>query len=216
MSARENMLRKIRDALGKSSSNSIAERHQAEEYIKSHPMGPTLQVESDLVKRFIKRAEYLEMTVTEVSKFENIPSAVEKYLDENNLSHQIVCWPEFARLNWQSQNLKAEIRTVNGDDPVGITGVLCAIAETGTLMCVSSEETPPATSLLPETHIVIVSVDRVVAHMEDGWNLMRHQYSKTPRAVNFISGPSRTGDIEQTIVVGAHGPYRVHIILVKE
>ncbi|HVB49770.1 MAG TPA: LUD domain-containing protein, partial [Burkholderiales bacterium] len=69
-------------------------------------------------------------------------------------------------------------------------------------------------SLLPETHVAVVPVARLVAHMEDAWELLRAELGQLPRAVNFISGPSRTGDIEQTIILGAHGPYRVHVVLV--
>ena len=59
-------------------------------------------------------------------------------------------------------------------------------------------------------------VGRIVATMEEAFALLRAEHGKLPRAVNFISGPSRTGDIEQTIVLGAHGPCRVHLILVEE
>jgi L-lactate dehydrogenase complex protein LldG len=216
VSARENILRKIRDALGKPQVDIAAEKQLAEKYIQTHPAGPKLKIEQDLVKRFIERASYLSMTIAEVNDIESVPQEIEKYLSENNLDRKAVCWPEFSKLNWQLHNLEVEVRPVNGGDLIGVTGVFCAIAETGTLMCVSGENTPPATSLLPETHIAIVPTNRIVAHMEEGWSLMRSTYRKTPRAVNFISGPSRTGDIEQTIVVGAHGPYRVHIILVHK
>jgi L-lactate dehydrogenase complex protein LldG len=70
-------------------------------------------------------------------------------------------------------------------------------------------------ALLPETHIAVVPCLRIVRHMEDVFALLRHERGEPPRALNFISGPSRTGDIEQTIVLGAHGPYRVHLILVE-
>jgi L-lactate dehydrogenase complex protein LldG len=51
--------------------------------------------------------------------------------------------------------------------------------------------------------------------MEEAWQLMRSELGGPPRAVNFISGPSRTADIEQTVTLGAHGPYRVHVIIVR-
>jgi L-lactate dehydrogenase complex protein LldG len=55
---------------------------------------------------------------------------------------------------------------------------------------------------------------RIVRNMEEAWALCRAETRVLPRAVNFISGPSRTADIEQTVTLGAHGPYRVHIVLV--
>ncbi|MGH8718223.1 MAG: LutC/YkgG family protein, partial [Burkholderiales bacterium] len=119
-------------------------------------------------------------------------------------------------LPWAASGLAVEPRAASGDDLVGITGVFCGVAETGTLMLLSGEETHAVTSLLPETHIAIVKAARIVASMEDGWSLLRAEIGALPRAVNFVSGPSRTADIEQTITLGAHGPYRVHIILVKE
>ena len=94
-----------------------------------------------------------------------------------------------------------------------MTGAFSAIAETGTLMMVSGGQTPATASLLPETHVAIVPAARIVPHMEDAWDLARRELGQLPRAVNFISGPSRTADIEQQMVLGAHGPYRVHIII---
>ncbi len=102
-------------------------------------------------------------------------------------------------------------------DLVGITGASCAIAETGTLMLLSGTRTASTTRLLPETHIAMAAAGRSVADMEEGFALLRHERgegSKLPRAVNVVSGPSRTGDIEQTVVLGAHGPYRVHLLVV--
>jgi L-lactate dehydrogenase complex protein LldG len=97
-----------------------------------------------------------------------------------------------------------------------MTGCFCAVAETGTLLLCSGAETPATVSLLPETHIALVPVARLVATMEDAFSLVRAELGDLPRALNFISGPSRTGDIEQTIVLGAHGPCRVHLILIGD
>ena len=108
-----------------------------------------------------------------------------------------------------------EARAARDGDLVGITTAFCAIAETGTLMMVSGPRTPAATSLLPETHIALVRADRIVRGMEEAWQLLRAELGAPPRAVTFISGPSRTADIEQTVTLGAHGAYRVHLILIN-
>ena len=130
------------------------------------------------------------------------------------MGQQAVATPDVGSLKWSGACLQVETRAAVDADKVGISGCFCAIAETGTLMLLSGPETPATVSLLPETHIARVDVSRIVATMEDAFALLRAEHGSLPRAVNFISGPSRTGDIEQTIVLGAHGPCRVHLILV--
>jgi L-lactate dehydrogenase complex protein LldG len=95
-----------------------------------------------------------------------------------------------------------------------VTGVYLAIAETGTLLFLSSPDTPAATSLLPETHVAVVPADRIVRTMEEAWARMRAEGREVPRAINFVSGPSRTADIEGQLQIGAHGPFRVHVVIV--
>jgi L-lactate dehydrogenase complex protein LldG len=124
-----------------------------------------------------------------------------------------VCWPEFAALDWSGAGLAIEARPTTGQDALGITGCYCAIAETGTLVFVTGEDTPSATFLLPETHVAVVRASRIVAGMEEAFAHVRAE-GGMPRAINLVSGPSRTGDIEQTIVLGAHGPRYLHILLV--
>jgi L-lactate dehydrogenase complex protein LldG len=116
-------------------------------------------------------------------------------------------------LDWSGAGIRVEARAARDTDLVGITGAFCAIAETGTLMTMSGRDTPSTVSLLPETHIAVVRKSRIMRGMEEAWQLMREEVGRPPRAVNFISGPSRTADIEQTVTLGAHGPYRVHVIL---
>ena len=138
-----------------------------------------------------------------------------KKLTENKLPPSGVCWPEFADLDWAGAGLRIIARSANGDDKVGITGTYCALAENGTLMLLSGQDTHATTSLLPDNHIAIVPASRIVRGMEDGWDLLRRERSSLPRQVNFISGPSRTADIEMTMVLGVHGPFRVHVIIVS-
>jgi L-lactate dehydrogenase complex protein LldG len=125
-----------------------------------------------------------------------------------------VCWPEFADLDWSGAGLSIEARPTQGKDRLAITGSFCAIAETGTLVVLSGADTPTASTLLPDTHVAVLAADRVVSGMEEAFALIRRERGQLPRAVNLISGPSRTGDIEQTIVLGAHGPFRVRILIV--
>jgi len=83
------------------------------------------------------------------------------------------------------------------------------------LMLISGPQTPTTLNFLPDTHIVVVRSEQVVATYEDGWDRLRI-CDGLPRTVNFITGPSRTGDIEQRIELGAHGPRRLHIVLVDD
>ena len=102
---------------------------------------------------------------------------------------------------------------------MSLTPCLAAIAETGTLMLVSGADTPTTLNFLPDTHIVVLRAGQVVAGYEDGWDLVRARAggdpASWPRTVNLITGPSRTGDIEQRIQLGAHGPRRLHVVLVE-
>jgi L-lactate dehydrogenase complex protein LldG len=181
--------------------------------LTEHPRGPMPSMNWELLPRFRERCEGLSSTVDQVASLAEVPAAVARYLEQNGLPLHVVCWPEFSRLDWAAAGLRMEARPAAGHDKVGVTGVYCAIAETGTLMLLSGEHTHPVTSLLPDTHIAVVPAARIVRGMEDGWDLLRREHGSLPRQVAFVSGPSRTADIEMTLVLGIHGPYRVHIIL---
>jgi len=213
MSARDNTLGRIRAALGKSTGR--AEQEEIDAYIRQHAVGPRPQAEWNLIARFRERVLSLASSVDQVASASEVPQAVARYLRENNLPLKAVCWPELTQLDWTEQGMIVTARPAKGSDLVGITGAFCAIAETGTLVLLSGIDSPPATSLLPETHIAVVRSTRIVKGMEEAWSLLRKEYPVMPRAVNFVSGPSRTADIEQTVTLGAHGPYRVHIIIIN-
>ena len=218
--ARDAILGRVRKALRKTGSDAAA-RAKAEAYIAAHAQGPRPAMPADLVARFLQRAMDMASTVERIASAAEIPAAVARYLDALELppelaaqkSHAGVCWPEFADLDWSGAGLSIEARPTAGHDRLGITGAFCAIAETGTLVFTTGADTPTASALLPDTHVAVVRADRVVAGMEEAFALVRAANGGMPRAMNMISGPSRTGDIEQTIVLGAHGPYRVHLLL---
>lgn len=218
--SRDALLDRVRRALGKSGPDDQA-RAQAQAYVAAHAHGPRPAMPADLVLRFMQRATDMASTIERIGAPAEIPAAVARYLAALKLppslamqeSRSGVCWPEFAGLDWKSVGLDIEARPTIGDDRIGVTGSFCAIAETGTLVLLTGEPWPAATALLPDTHFAVVRADRVVSGMEEAFALVRAERPAMPRAINLISGPSRTGDIEQTIVLGAHGPYRVHILL---
>jgi len=214
MSSREDILGRVRRQLGRTAENAASGRAAMERHIAARAPGPRGILGNDLVGRFREKSAALSSSVEDIADLAQVPAAIARYLDSHGLPPQAVCWPRFAALDWQAAGLRVESRPARGTDLVGISGCFCALAETGTLMLCSGVDTPAALSLLPETHIAIVPAARVVAGMEEAWTLLRRESGELPRAVNFISGPSRTGDIEQTIVLGAHGPYRVHILIV--
>jgi L-lactate dehydrogenase complex protein LldG len=217
MSSREDILGRVRAALHRNAGNAAAAREVMQAALAQRKQGPKPAIDSSpqaLRDRFRLKSEQQSSTVEVVAQEADIPAAIARYLAAMKLPTSAVAWPSLAALDWAGAGRKVEARGARDADLVGITGCFCAVAETGTLMMCSSSDTPAAVSLLPETHIAIVGATRILPYMEDAWVLARRELGSLPRAVNFISGPSRTGDIEQTIVLGAHGPYRVHIIIV--
>jgi L-lactate dehydrogenase complex protein LldG len=172
---------------------------------------------------FVAMAEEVQTSVTRVASEAEVPAEMARYLAAENLPAELVMAPDPAldAFPWHGRPL-LQIRRGKAEpgDAVSLTPCLAAIAETGTLMLVSDENTPTTLNFLPDTHVVVVRADQVVAGYEDGWDLLRTRAgdgpSNLPRTVNFITGPSRTGDIEQRIQLGAHGPRRLHIILIDD
>ncbi len=215
MNPREKVLDRIRMQTGRRAPFHVR-MDAVTDHLKARPISPRQRIEGDLPAQFVERAMKLSMTCAKAVRVDEAPAAIAKYLNEHGLPITAVCWPEISQLDWANSGVTVESRVARESDLVGITGVFCAIAETGTLMTLSGRDTPPSVSLLVETHIAILHASRILPCMEEAWALLRAEHGTMPRAVNFISGPSRTADIEQTMVLGAHGPYRVHVILVDD
>ncbi len=212
--ARAAIFNRIRQAQNRPEQPTQAELDQVQQYLANHAPGPRPDLGADLVGRFRQQAERTSQTLDRVQSLDEVPAAVARYLSGLNLPLQAIAWRTLDGLPWQQAGVAVEFRKPVNEDMVGVTGCFCAVAETGTLMLLSGPDTFSSAALLPETHVAIVPESRVVGSIEDAFSLAKQERGELPRATNFISGPSRTGDIEQTIVLGAHGPYRVHVILV--
>lgn len=211
MSSRDDILKRVRAGVGRSDDGQ--RRAAAEAWMVARNRGPQPVLDSDLAGRFMARAETLSSSVERIAGRHELPVAAARFLAARQLATAAVIAPELADLDWAASGLAVAARPAVDQDTVGITGCFCAIAETGTLLLLSGPHTPATVSLLPETHLALVDARRIVATMEEAFALLRAEHGHLPRALNFISGPSRTGDIEQTIVLGAHGPRRVHLLI---
>lgn len=172
--------------------------------------------------QFKEKATALACTVAELDRIQDVPQEVTRYLNERALPADIWCStePAITSLPWAAQTiltLHADIARNKLDGGTSVTGCLAAVAETGALAVASGADFATRLGYLPDTHIVVCRQDQLVGGFEDVWAHIR-QYTTSsavpPRAINFIGGPSRTGDIEATLVMGAHGPRAVHVILV--
>lgn len=99
---------------------------------------------------------------------------------------------------------------------LGITSAQWAIAETGTLVLESERERHRLASLVPSVHIAIVEAGRIRRTMSEVLELIKNADGGLTRTVTFITGPSRTSDIELTLAIGVHGPGELHIIVIDE
>jgi len=212
--ARRSILARIRAAQGRDATPAAHEREALADWLARHPEGPRPPRPDDLVACFVAQAKKLATTVDEVDGAAAVPAAVQRHLASLGAPPRAVAWRTLASFDWAGAGLAVEFRKPRNDDLVGITGCFCATAETGSLALLSGPDTWASGALLPPTHVAIVPASRIVAAHEDAFALIRAERGELPRAVNFVSGPSRTGDIEQTLILGAHGPYRVHAIVV--
>ena len=172
---------------------------------------------SEQVALFVKMAEYALATVDRIARMDDAPAAVAAFLARENLPTEVVMAPdvELAALPWVDQPaLRIERRAARDGDKVSVTTAFAGIAETGTLLLRSGPEWPTTLNFLPDTHIVLLPTERIVGSYEDGWDLLRATGEAMPRTINYITGPSRSGDIEQTMQLGAHGPLRLHLVVV--
>jgi L-lactate dehydrogenase complex protein LldG len=101
------------------------------------------------------------------------------------------------------------------EDQAGLSRAVAGAAETGTLFLVSGADNPTTLAFLPESHTVLIRAGDIAGSYEEAFDRLRGVCGEglLPRTVNLVSGPSRTADIEQTIVRGAHGPKRLHVVI---
>ena len=171
------------------------------------------------VELFHAMADKYSATIDRVKSAKEVPAAVSAYLRSKNLPSRAAIGSDarLAAMPWKSEkHLELKVGPSDGFDETGISHAFAAIAETGTLVMTSGADNPTTLNFLPENHIVVLQASQVMGDLESVMAQVRKTYGKgvMPRTVNFITGPSRSGDIEQKILLGAHGPRALHVVLV--
>jgi L-lactate dehydrogenase complex protein LldG len=169
---------------------------------------------------FCQKAEGVQASIARVATAAEVPRAVADYLRLSNLPAAIRMGddPRLAGLAWSATALEVSTGRSSGADLSALSHAEAGVAETGTLVLISGHENPTTLNFLPDNHLVVLRASDIVGDLESVWGRIRKKVGKgaMPRTVNLITGPSRSGDIEQTILLGAHGPRNLHIIVVEE
>ena len=225
--SRDEILKTLRWRLGRSVP--LDEHRQADlERNLLSPRRNLIPARADLDRKgqldlFVSMAKESAATVDLVANRSGVPQAVADYMAQRNLPTDFVMAPDpwLQAIPWDRVPLLS-MRTgaAEANDYVSVTGAFAGIAETGTLMLASGATHPTALILLPDSHFVVLRASRIVGSYEDGWDVLRRELGAhngaLPRTVLFVTGPSRSADIEQTLQMGAHGPRRLHIIVVRD
>lgn len=167
---------------------------------------------------FIERLSAARGTVERLKSLDQVPDAVARYLAGQNLPARLTLAPGVAaKLDFSSGTLATDSALPLEDGIAVLIGCIAGVAETGTFVAASGPERDPRLNYLAETLIVLVGAGQIVPAYEDVWTMLRVRTGlEAPRLVSFITGPSRTADIEQTIEWGAHGPRRLHVLISDE
>lgn len=213
--ARSAILASVRSSLIQGEQRSITSRNNVEERIQ-HP-GISIQpdINDDLLATYFEKHEAVRGTFDHLSQEEDIVEALDCYLNKHNLDPELVSGvgPILDNVSWP-QSWKIYRRSAQKLDRVIISEAFAGIAETGTLAFLRTAANPTSHLFLAEDHVVVLDASRIVKYQEDLWKLLRTTYEVLPKAVNLITGPSKTADVEQTIEYGAHGPCRIHVFVI--
>jgi L-lactate dehydrogenase complex protein LldG len=223
MSARDEILANIRQSLGVTGAEA-PRRMAVSERLALAPAGivPTRGQGEPSVKAatFKSEAARAQASVAEVASAADVPGEIARYLRDANLPATLRMGADqrLAAMPWGETALDLTHGASDGHDLNGVSAAFAGVAESGTLALCSGPDNPTTLNFLPDNHCVVLFESDIVADYESVWKNLRARYGKgaMPRTLNFVTGPSRSADIEQTLLLGAHGPRRLHIVMVRQ
>jgi len=224
MSARDHVFGAIRRSLGVTGSEA-PRRKEVADRIAGRPRGVvpargqgSPQERLDLFARMVEGAAG---SVARVNDAAEVPEQVADFLRRYNLPMQARRGADPRLANLPCERVPTLEISTGAPDPKMLSSVshaFAGVAETGTLALTSGSDNPTSLNFLPDNHIVVIDAKDVVGDFESVWTRLREKFGEAvmPRTVNLITGPSRSADIEHTLILGAHGPRRLHVIVVGQ
>jgi L-lactate dehydrogenase complex protein LldG len=220
MNSRNTIFAAIRRSLGVNGQEAPRRRAVADR-LSGHPIGVVPArgqlAGTERLDLFARMVEGSAGTVERIGAWSGLPAAVSSFLRRNELPPWIRrgADPMLADVAWEP-GLTVATGPAEREDVTAVSRAFAGVAETGTVILISGADNPTALNFLSENHIVAVQASAVVGDYETALARLRAEFGPEtlPRAVNMITGPSRSADIEQTLILGAHGPRRLHVILV--
>lgn len=213
--SRELILNKLRKNQSQTAQKNI------QNYLLAHSRGPVPKLKDTLLKQFINKVEAVSGTVKCINNEQDIPIAINEYISSEAIPANFVAANNktLKQLHWDD-SFNIEYRAASSNDITSLSVAYAGIAETGSLVLCSSAESATTLNFLPDNFICVIRRNEIFQSMEDIWDLLRsdikqNKLKEIPRSINFITGPSRTADVEQTIQLGAHGPRRLHVIILE-
>jgi L-lactate dehydrogenase complex protein LldG len=224
VSARDVILASIRSALAVNGQEAPRRKAVADR-LSGHPAG-IVPARGNLAPKerlalFVKMLTGADGTCDVVASRDDVPGAIGAFLRSNNLPPGVRRGDDqrLASLPWSREPmLDVSVGASDGAQLTSVSHAFAAVAETGTLVLTSGPDNPTTLNFLPDNHIVVLDAADLVGDYETVLARLREKFGPgvLPRAVNMITGPSRSADIEQTLILGAHGPRRLHVIAVRE
>lgn len=222
VSARDTIYNSIRRSLGVKGDE--PERRSAVTARLSNPPKGLIPQRGQLdpkgrVELFIRMLGLAAGTSEHVARATDVPAAVAAFLRANNVPLAIARGsdPRLESMEWDREKLlSVSVGPSDGRQLASVSHAFGAVAETGTLILTSGPDNPTTLNFLPDLHIVVVSESDIAGDYESVWARLRERFGAgiMPRTVNMITGPSRSADIGETLILGAHGPRRLHVIVV--
>lgn len=221
MNGRDLVFASIRSALGVNG-REAPRREAVADRLREHPVGVVPRrghlPPDQRVSLFADMVTAAAGSVTRVSAAADIPSSVTEFLRRHNLPLTVRRGDDarLAAVPWgRERTLELTVGPSDGQQLASVSYAFGAVAETGTLVLASGADNPTTLNFLPDNHIVVVDANDVAADFESVFARLRARYGERqlPGVVNMITGPSRSADIQQTLILGAHGPRRLHVII---